>query len=185
MQNRTFSLLAVVITAGVLAPSAFPAAQEPGANPLSQSIREQWEGAKRNLLGSAKTMPSDKYAFKPVEAVRSFGAILAHVAGANYVFCSAARGEKSPHSEDAFEKSAKTAAEITKALEASIAYCDVAYKALTDRTAGEAIEAPFGGGKSPRASALMGNTGHLQEHYGNLVTYLRMNGLVPPSSRQP
>jgi hypothetical protein len=44
------------------------------------------------------------------------------------------------------------------------------------------IEAPFGGGKSPRAAALMGNTGHVQEHYGNLVTYLRINNIVPPSS---
>jgi uncharacterized damage-inducible protein DinB len=107
--------------------------------------------------------------------------MLAHVAGANYVFCAAARGEKPPHAEDAFEKSATTAPAITKALEESIAYCDAAYTALTDAKAGEIVSGAFGG-KDSRAGILMGNTGHNNEHYGNLVTYLRINGLVPPSS---
>ena len=160
------------------------AAQAPpaGGNPVSSAIREGWNGAKQNLAGSAKVMPDDKYGFRPVQSVRTFGEILAHVAGANYIFCAAARGEKSPHAEDAFEKTAKTRAEIVKALEESFKYCDVAYAALDDRKVGESIAAPFGSGQTTRAAALMGNTGHLQEHYGNLVTYLRINGLVPPSS---
>ena len=171
----------LIAIAGVAATSL--GAQSPGANanPVSQAIREGWNGAKQNVAGSAKTMPDDKYGFKPVPTVRSFGEILAHIAGANYIFCAAARGEKSPHAEDAFEKTAKTRAEIVKALDDSFKYCDVAYSA-DDQKLGEMIAAPFGGGQSPRAAALMGNTGHLQEHYGNLVTYLRINGLVPPSS---
>jgi uncharacterized damage-inducible protein DinB len=152
------------------------------ANPVSDAIRDGWNGAKQNLLGSAKAMPEEKYNFKPVDTVRTYGQILAHTAGANYVFCAAARGEKSPHSEDAFEKSATTRAQIIKAVEDSIKYCDMAYTALDDRKAGELVGAPFGSGKSARAAALIGNTGHVQEHYGNLVTYLRINGLVPPSS---
>lgn len=151
-------------------------------NPISDAIRESWNGAKRNITRAAEAMPDAKFAFKPVETVRTYGAIIAHIAGANYIFCSAARGEKSPYSEDHFEKTAKTKADILKALEASNTYCDAAYTALTERTAAETIAAPFGQGKAPRAAALMGNTGHLQEHYGNLVTYLRINGLVPPSS---
>jgi uncharacterized damage-inducible protein DinB len=182
MHTRHYAVSIVVLAGCVLAVPVSPAAQTPGANPVSQSIRELWHGAKRNLLGSAKVMPEDKYAYRPVASVRTYGEILAHVAGANFVFCAAARGETSPHAEDAFEKTAKTRAQIIKALEDSIAYCDAAYGALNDRTAGEPVTAPFGGGKSPRAAALMGNTGHIQEHYGNLVTYLRMNGLVPPSS---
>jgi uncharacterized damage-inducible protein DinB len=160
------------------------AAQGPagGANPVSQSIRTGWDGAKQNLSGSAKVMPEAKFGFKPVDTVRSFGEILAHVAGANYIFCAAARGEKPPHAEDAFEKSAKTRAEIVKALEDSFNYCDVAYAALEDGKLAEMVAAPFGGGKATRAGTLIGNNGHLQEHYGNLVTYLRINGLVPPSS---
>lgn len=160
-------------------------AQAPAAgNPISQAIRGEWNGVKQNVVKSAAVMPADKYGFKPVASVRSYGQILAHIAGANYIFCAAAKGEKSPHTEDEFEKSATTAPAIAKALADSIAYCDAAYTALTDQSAGEAINAPFGSGKTARASALMGNTGHLQEHYGNLVTYLRMNGLVPPSSAQ-
>ena len=154
----------------------------PSANPISDAVRDGWNTAKRNMLGSAKVMPQDKWGFKPVPTVRSFGELLAHVAGANYVFCSAARGEKSPRAEDEFEKNAKTPAAITKALQDSIAYCDAAYTALTDKTAVEMGNAAFGDGKQARIAALIGNTGHNDEHYGNLVTYLRINGLVPPSS---
>ena len=178
--QRVMSL--VLATVVVTAPLG---AQTPtAANPISNAVRSDWNGVKQNVLKSASVMPADKYGFKPVATVRSYGQILAHLAGANYIFCAAAKGEKSPHAEDAFEKSATTAPAITKALQESIAYCDAAYAALDDRRAAETIDGPFGGGKTSRAAALMGNTGHLQEHYGNLVTYLRINGLVPPSSAQ-
>lgn len=155
-----------------------------GANPVSSGVRSAWDGAKRNVTRSAELMPEADYAFRPVATVRTFGQILAHVAGANYVFCSAAKGEKSPHAEDAFEKAATTRAQIITALNESIAYCDAAYAALDDRRAGETIELPFGMGKGARALPLMLNTGHLQEHYGNLVTYFRVKGMVPPSSQK-
>lgn len=151
-------------------------------NPVSDAIREGWNGAKRNLTRAGDAMPEAKFSFKPVDTVRTYGQIIAHVAGANYMFCAAARGEKPAYAEDHFEKSATTKAAIMKALADSVAYCDAAYAGLDDRKAAEMVAAPFGSGKSARASALMGNTGHLQEHYGNLVTYLRINGIVPPSS---
>jgi uncharacterized damage-inducible protein DinB len=174
----------VLIWACLMAAATAAVAQTPAAaDPVSGAIRQGWQSAAANIRASAEQMPEADYAFKPVDSVRTFGQILSHIAGANYVFCSAARGEKSPFSEDHFEKSAKTKAEIAKAVNESIAYCDAAYKALTDRTAGETIAMPFGADKGPRASALMGNTGHLQEHYGNLVTYFRIKGMVPPSSR--
>ena len=162
-------------------------AQAPSAaagNSISQAIKDVWAGAKRNLTESADQMPEADYAFKPTEQVRTFGQILAHVAGANYVFCSAGRGEKSPFEEDHFEKIAKTKAEIVKALNDSLAYCDAAYVSLTDRSAGEMITMPFSMGTQARASALIRNAGHLQEHYGNLVTYFRIKGMVPPTSRR-
>ena len=149
---------------------------------ISDGIRGGWNTAKRNMLGSAKVMPEGKYSFKPVDSVRTFGQILAHVAGANYEFCAGAKGEKAPFSEDHFEKTATTPAAIVKALQDSIAYCDTAYTSLTDAGAAQVIDGPFGGGKQARATVLMGNTNHNNEHYGNLVTYLRINGLVPPSS---
>jgi uncharacterized damage-inducible protein DinB len=159
-------------------------AQSPAsANPIAAGVRRAWDGAKRNLTRSAELMPEKDYAFRPVDTVRTFGQILAHVAGANYVFCSAAKGEKSPHAEAAFEKTATTRAQIIKVLNESIAYCDAAYAALDDRRAGETVDLPFGMGKGARALPLMQNTGHLQEHYGNLVTYFRVKGMVPPSSQ--
>ncbi len=159
-------------------------AQTPAsANPVAASIRTAWDGGKRNLTRSSELMPEADYSFRPVDSVRTFGQILAHVAGANYVFCSAAKGEKSPHAEAAFEKTATTRAQIIKVLNDSIAYCDAAYAALDDRRAGETVDLPFGMGKGARALPLMLNSGHLQEHYGNLVTYFRIKGMVPPSSQ--
>src|SRR5512138_3908490 len=133
MKSLAFVVLLVIPSvAGAQAPA-------PGADPISQSIRNAWAGAKRNITESADQMPEADYAFKPVDSVRSFGAILAHVAGANYVFCAPARNEKAPYEEDHFEKSTKTKAEVMKALNDSMAYCDAAYTSLTDKTAGETI----------------------------------------------
>ena len=120
---------------------------------------------------------------EPASVGRTFGQILAHVAGANYLFCAASKGEKSPHAEDEFEKTAKTKAEIVKALNDSLAYCDGQFTALDDKSGAELIAMPFGMAKAARAGALMMNIGHLNEHYGNLVTYFRIKGIVPPSSR--
>ncbi|HUQ89122.1 MAG TPA: DinB family protein [Vicinamibacterales bacterium] len=167
------------ISAFSLTAAAQPA---PPANPISQALRSAWTSAKTNFRRSADVMPEAKYGFKPVEGVRSYGAILAHVAGAAYEFCAAAKGEKTPHAEDEFEKSAKTKAEIVKALDGSIAYCDEVYKTLDDNKAAQMAAGAFGGPQAARAANLIGNTNHVNEHYGNLVTYLRINGLVPPSS---
>ena len=156
-------------------------AQAP-ANPVTQALRSAWNSAKMNVRRSADVMPEAKFDFKPVDNVRTFGALLSHVAGASYEFCAAAKGEKPPFAEDAFEKSATTKAEIVKALDGAIAYCDEIYRTLDDAKAAQLTGGAFGGPQGARAANLIGNTGHFQEHYGNLVTYLRINGLVPPSS---
>jgi len=161
--------------------SAF-AQPAPPANPITQALRNAWTGAKTNFRRSADVMPEAKYGFKPVDGVRSYGALLAHVAGASYEFCAAAKGEKAPHAEDEFEKTATTKAAIVKALDGAIAYCDEVYKTLDDVKAAQMVAGAFGGPQGARAANLIGNTNHYNEHYGNLVTYLRINGLVPPSS---
>ena len=182
MRIFTTSLAALYATTLISVPAS--AQSLATANPIASGIRTAWEGAKRNLTRSAELMPETDYSFRPVNTVRTFGEILAHVAGANYVFCSAAKGEKSPHAEAAFEKTATTRAQIIKVLNDSIAYCDGAYAALDDKRAGETVDLPFGMGKGARALPLMINSGHVQEHYGNLVTYFRIKGMVPPSSQQ-
>jgi uncharacterized damage-inducible protein DinB len=175
-----------VIAAGVLvtgmAVAAGAQSRAVAAQPVSDAIRSAWETAKKNIHDSAVDVPEALYSFKPVDPVRTFGQIVAHTAGANYEFCAAARGEKTPKPENAFESLATKAAIVT-AYDESVAYCDAAFKALTDRTAGDTIEMPFAMGKAARASTLIANIVHLSEHYGNLVTYMRLKGIVPPTSR--
>jgi uncharacterized damage-inducible protein DinB len=179
--TATIILFVVALTAAASAQSRQAAG---AAQPISDAIRAQWEGAKKNIADTAQVVPENLYSYSPVpKTVRTIGQLIGHVAGANYEFCSAARGEKSPHAEAAFESLATKAA-LLKAWGESVAYCDAAFKALTDRTATETIEMPFGMGKAARTAALLANVGHLNEHYGNLVTYMRMNGIVPPSSRR-
>jgi uncharacterized damage-inducible protein DinB len=177
---RALVTLCAVLAIGTV---GLAAGTPPSTNPVSDAIRQAWNGAKTNIKESAEDMAEGDYAFRPVDSVRTFGQILAHVAGANYVFCAAAKGEKAPHAEDEFEKSATTKAAISQALNDSLAYCDGAYDALTDASAGQMVAMPFGMGQAARVSALIGNSGHVAEHYGNLVTYFRIKGMVPPSSR--
>jgi uncharacterized damage-inducible protein DinB len=179
---RVFTGLAVV---ALLCPSA-AWAQTPAAsgNAAADAIRSEWSTVSSYMKQSAELMDEANYSFKPVDSVRTFGAILAHVAGANYVYCAAAKGEKAPHGEGEFEKGATTKAAIVKALNDSITYCDSAYKAATDASLGQMGAAAFGSRKLPIAEALVGNIGHNNEHYGNLVTYFRIKGIVPPSSRR-
>ncbi len=124
-------------------------------------------------------MPEENYAFRPTPEVRSYGALLAHVADEHYLVCSADRGEKKDMQ---VEKTKKTKAELVAALKESIAYCDVSYEGLTDARATEPIQ--FYGRPRTRIGALQFNVTHDYEHYGNLITYLRMKGLVPPSSER-
>ena len=176
--------IAAIAAFSCLAPATAFAQTASGGNAVSNSIRSEWKTVEGYIKDSATDMDEANYSFKPVDSVRSFGAILAHVAGANYVFCSAAKGEKSPHAEDEFEKGATTRAQIVKALNDSLTYCDSAFAAATDASLGEMVNPPFGTQKITRAEALIGNVGHLNEHYGNLVTYFRIKGMVPPSSRR-
>ncbi|MEO7191167.1 MAG: DinB family protein [Vicinamibacterales bacterium] len=173
----TMTVAAAILSVGVLA-------QAPAANPLTGSVRKTWEGAKLNIVESAQQMPEANYGFKPIATVRSFGEILAHTAGSNYVFCSAAKGEKSPHAEGDFEKTATTRAEIMKAVNDSLAYCDGVINSMNDKKLAESVDMPFNMGKATRAEAIIDNVGHLNEHYGNLVTYFRLKGMVPPSSKR-
>ena len=182
MRSSVAFVCACVLMAA--AGSRVTAQTKPSGNPISGAVKAGWDGAKRNIAESADQMPEANYAFKPTDSVRTFGQILAHVAGASYVFCSAAKGEKTPFAEDHFEKAATTRAAIIKAGQDSNAYCDGAVASLTDAKAGESIDLPFGMGKAARAQALILNAGHLMEHYGNLVTYFRIKGIVPPSSRR-
>jgi len=149
------------------------------ANPLSSAAKFQYSMSKNNVLKSAGEMPEENYSFKPVDTVRTFGQLVGHVADAQYEFCSAVVGDgkKSP----GIEKSKTTKADLIQALKDAFAYCDSAYNTMTDTQAVQIIK--FFEYNAPKLSILYANIGHNMEHYGNMVTYLRIKGLVPPSSQ--
>ena len=170
----------VILVLAFLVSAVSVAAQ--ATQPITASLRTTWDGVKKNIVQSVEVMSEANFSFRPVETVRTYGQILGHLAGANYVICAAAKGEKTPLAEDAFEK-LPTKAAIGKALNESLTYCDAVFAGADDQKLAETIEMPFGMGKAARSRALIMNIGHLNEHYGNLVTYMRMKGIVPPSSR--
>ena len=140
-------------------------------------IRAHWRTLSGYVLQSAIDVPEDKYSFKPVSTVRSFGELIAHVAGAQSMFCAMALGEKAP-AEDAVH--ATTKAELIEAMKQSNKGCERAY-AQTD--AQSALGTDVFGEQHSRLYALMMNATHDGEHYGNIITYMRINGMIPPSSR--
>ena len=152
---------------------------------MSGHTRALQSQAKLNIIKAAEKMPAGDYSFRPTPDVRSYAELIAHVADANYLFCSASLGEKNADLkiEDGVKKDAtKPKAALVEALNASFAYCDKAYMALTDQNAAEPVK--FFGQDRARIGVLSFNTSHAFEHYGNIVTYLRLKKIVPPSSER-
>jgi uncharacterized damage-inducible protein DinB len=143
------------------------------------SIRPLYENFRGYLVKAAQQVSEADYSFKPTADVRSFGELIGHTANANFMFCAAVLGEESPNTMD-YEK-ATSKAEIVQGIEAAFAYCDKAY-AIEDAKAMEEIT--FFGRKGTRLWVLNFNAMHDAEHYGNVVTYMRLKGMVPPSSQR-
>ena len=159
------------------------AAAPPSAGAVLIRVAQNgWATAKRNIVESADQMPEANYGFKPVDTVRSFGQVLAHVADTNNFYCARAKGEEPPVPDGTLEKTATTKAAIVKALAESVAYCDAVYASLTAAKATEMVKA--GDTQILRVQPLFNNLSHNTEHYGNLVTYFRLKGLVPPSTKR-
>jgi len=133
---------------------------------------------KNILLRSAEKVPEEDYNFKPTDAVRSFSQVVGHVANAQYLFCSIVLGEENPAPK--IEQTKTSKADLIAALKDAFAYCDKAYDGMTDASATEMVK--FFGGDTPKLGVLTVNNLHNVEHYGNLVTYMRLKNIVPPSS---
>lgn len=143
------------------------------------AMRDVWKMMTDNVIAAAEEMPDADYAYKPTPNVRTFGQLVAHIAGAQRLMCASALGEKAGN-EDDIEKTMTTKAQLVPALKESTAYCARAY-AQSDASAA-AMTSMFGQ-QGTRFFALSLNAAHNGEHYGNIVTYFRMKGMVPPSSR--
>ncbi len=166
--NRTFMItLAAAATAFSL--------HAQGGNPLSTEVKQAYTNTKNKIIKAAEKMPDENYNFKATPDVRTFGGWIAHVADAQVRNCAAINGEqKTP---GAASKTSK--ADLVAALKESFADCDKAYDSLTDATAAEMTK-----GARPRTKlgALTGNIAHDEEAYGSIAVYMRLKGLVPPSS---
>jgi len=172
--------LLVTVLLCLLALPAFPQEKQPSDNPLSAFTKRVYGFQKGILLRSAEKMPEENYTFKPVDTVRTYGQIIGHVADAQYLFCSTASGEKNPDLK--IEKTKTSKADLVAALKDSFACCDKVYDSMTDAS-GSQIVRVFGT-DTPKLGALNFNNIHNMEHYGNLTTYMRIKGIVPPTSEQ-
>jgi uncharacterized damage-inducible protein DinB len=146
-------------------------------NPLSNGTKSLYGMVKGNLVKAAEKMPEENYSFKPTPDVRSFGQLVGHVADAQIVFCSAVKGEQKQSN---VEKTKTAKADLVAALKDAISYCDAVYNSMTDSAAADKVK--FFGSDRPKLTILEFNVAHDNEHYGNIVTYMRLKGLVPPSS---
>jgi len=167
---RRLAVMAAVAAASMATPAA---AQTPDF-----SMKGQYELVKGWIMKSAALMPEADYGFKPTPDVRSYGQVLGHVANSVGMICVAPTGVKSPLAGNAEQLATK--AELTKALTDVFAECDKAWAAVTPSWNTDRVD--FFGGSQTKMAVLAFNTSHTFEHYGNLVTYLRLKGHVPPSS---
>jgi uncharacterized damage-inducible protein DinB len=152
-------------------------AQTTPKNPIVATSQGIFAVAKTDILKSADKIPDSLWSFQPTPAVRTVGQLFAHIADGQYEFCSAV--EDKPV-DKGIEKTAKTKAEIVAAVKEAFAYCDAAFAKMTDANAAQLV--PFFGRQMARIGVMDLNTAHTMEHYGNLVTYMRIKGIVPPSS---
>ena len=158
------------------------AAVKPAASP-SQAVLETWNDIGRKLTAMAEDFPEDKYDFKPTPAQRSFAEQLLHAAGANYYFTNLAMGQKPPAEEDPKRDQYKTKADVVTFVKKSFADGAAAIKAKGDKGMNSLLVDPFSHQQVRVSDMAYGFIEHGGEHYGQLVGYYRLSGLVPPESR--
>jgi uncharacterized damage-inducible protein DinB len=148
------------------------------ANPLTANAKIQLGALTGFVIRSAEKVPADLYSFRATPEVRSMGQLFGHIADALFSMCSTAAGAKPPRT--AIEKSVTDKPALIAALKEGVGYCNTVFDGMTDQKGTETV--PFYFGPTPRLSVLYFAVTHTYEHYGNLVTYMRLKNIVPPSS---
>jgi uncharacterized damage-inducible protein DinB len=181
MNRKLYALFTgLVVSAALSAQQAPQPSMAPPANPITASERGLYANLSGSVVKAAEKMPEENYSFKPTPDVRSFGQLVGHEADANYNFCALAIGEPNPAKN--IEKTKTSKADLVAALKDAVAYCGKAFEGMTDAKGSEIVKI-FGGRFSVARLAVFSlNTAHTDEHYGNMVTYMRLKGLVPPTS---
>jgi uncharacterized damage-inducible protein DinB len=171
-----------VLPAGAQDAMKKDAAVKPADSP-SKVVLDSWNDVGRKLIAMAEDFPEDKYDFKPTPAQRSFAEQLLHAAGANYFFTSPAMGQKPPSEEDPKRDQYKTKADVVSFVKKSFADGATAIKAKGDKGMSDLLVDPFSHQQVRVSDFAYGFIEHDGEHYGQLVGYYRLAGLVPPESR--
>ena len=148
------------------------------ANPLTANAKIQFGALTGFVVRSAEKVPEELYSFRATPEVRSMGQLFGHIADALFSMCSTAAGSKPPRT--GIEKAVTEKAALVAALKEGVSYCNTVFDSMTDQKGVEAV--PFYFGPTPRLSVLYFAVTHTYEHYGNLVTYMRLKNIVPPSS---
>jgi uncharacterized damage-inducible protein DinB len=174
--KRTLSLALGI----VVATTTLSAQSGGGVAPHVAILKTQAETVRSLVLRTAEKVPENLYEFKPTPEIRSLGGVIGHIADGNNLLCSMANGDK-PAPNPVNEKKT-TRADLVAALNASFAACDKVFAATTDANAATPVD--FFGQKQTRLGMLAFTTSHMWEHYGNLVTYMRLKNIVPPSSER-
>jgi hypothetical protein len=169
----TFCVLSLVAASSSVAPLR---AQGPDAT--IASVKTTYDVVKGYITKAAAQVPDDKYSYQPTKDVRTMGQLFGHIANASAMICSTATGTKPATAADA-EKLPNKAA-IQKAVADAFAVCDKAMASITPANANESVS--LFGMTHTRVGAMAFNTAHLFEDYGNLVTYMHINRIVPPSA---
>lgn len=153
------------------------------ADPESKVVLDTWNDVGRKIITMAEDFPEDKYDFKPNPAQRSFAEQLLHVAGANYFFINPAMGQKPPAEEDPKRDQYKTKADVVAFVKKSFADGAAAIKTKGEKGLNDLVLDPFANQQVRVIDSAYGLIEHCGEHYGQLVVYYRVAGLVPPESR--
>jgi uncharacterized damage-inducible protein DinB len=132
------------------------------------------------VIAAAEKMPEENYSFKPAPDVRTFGQLVGHLADSQYFFCSSVTGETKPPG--GVEKNKTSKAELVAALKDAVAFCSKTYAGMTDAKGSEMTK--MMNFDFAKLTVLSANTAHDYEHYGNMSTYMRIKGIVPPTSEK-
>ena len=143
------------------------------------SSKGLFDSVRDNVLKAADKVPDDLWSYQPTPQVRTFAQLFAHEADGQYEFCSIATGKPVRKN---IESSVKGKGAIIAALKDAFAYCDDAFAKMSEADAVSPVN--MFGQKMTKIAIMDFNTAHTNEHYGNLVTYMRLKGIVPPSSPQ-
>ncbi|HTB19982.1 MAG TPA: DinB family protein [Bryobacteraceae bacterium] len=148
-------------------------------NPISADARQSYALVKDSLLKAADRMPAENYSFRTVPQVRTFGEMIAHVADGQLLMCQVAKGEKTTANAK-FPPPKTSKADLVAALKASFDYCDPVYASITDKAGITPVK--WFRWDMTRLGLLNWNIAHDNEMYGIIGAFLRIKGLVPPSS---